>query len=179
MTADRLAEDSWKRDDSAKLIATLRPALVKYFLRRCGDAAESEDLAQDVIVRALGRMHWTSPDEARGYIFRIAANRWSDRYRRGLAHGITVDWDEDSEHAGSEDNGPERVLMGREELYRVTVALLDLNERSRDVFILHRLERMKQADIGEALGISVSAVEKHIAKALVHLMRQLGDHEAR
>jgi RNA polymerase sigma-70 factor (ECF subfamily) len=176
MNADRLAAGSWRDDDSAKLIATLRPALVKYFLRRCKDAAESEDLAQDVIVRALARLRWSSQDEARGYIFRIAANRWRDRYRRSLTHGIAIDWDEDSEHAGSEDNCPERVLMGREELHRLTVALLDLNERSRDVFILHRLERMKQADIGEAFGISVSAVEKHIAKALVHLAHRLGDH---
>jgi len=55
----------------------------------------------------------------------------------------------------------------------VDAALLQLNERTRDVFVLSRLERMKYAEIAEMYGISVSAVEKHMIKALAHLARRV------
>jgi RNA polymerase sigma-70 factor (ECF subfamily) len=48
-----------------------------------------------------------------------------------------------------------------------------MNERTRDVFLLVRLENMKQAEIAARLGISVSAVEKHLAKALAQVARAM------
>src|SRR5882724_12995464 len=76
------------------LITEMRPALVRYFTRKTGSTAEAEDLAQDVLLRALIHAKWKSPAAARGYIFRIAVNRWRDRYRRQRVHGIEVAWDD-------------------------------------------------------------------------------------
>ena len=53
------------------------------------------------------------------------------------------------------------------------MALTELHPRTRDVFVLHRLEQMKQAEIAGLFGISVSSVEKHIARALEHLATRL------
>lgn len=39
--------------DTPGLVADMRPALLKYFRRRTGSAAEAEDLTQDVLLRAL------------------------------------------------------------------------------------------------------------------------------
>jgi RNA polymerase sigma factor (sigma-70 family) len=154
-------------------IADLRPALVAYFQRRCGNAAEAEDLAQDVILRALSHAEWTSVEEARGYIFRIALNRWRDRGRRKVTHGTEIDWDDDSTLAVAEEISPERVLGSQEQLRRIASALQELDARTRDVFVLCRLEQMKQKEIAGLLGISVSAVEKHLVKALAHVARRM------
>lgn len=154
-------------------IADLRPALVAYFQRRCGNAAEAEDLAQDVILRALSHAEWTSEEEARGYIFRIALNRWRDRGRRKVTHGTEIDWDDDSALSAGEEISPERVLTGQEQLRLIAAALQELEPRTRDVFVLCRLEQMKQKEIADVLGISVSAVEKHLVKALAHVARRM------
>lgn len=159
--------------DSTAFIADLRPALVAYFQRRCGNAAEAEDLAQDVILRALSHAEWTSAEEARGYIFRIALNRWRDRGRRKLTHGTEIDWDDESALSVREEISPERVLNSQEQLRRIASALQELEARTRDVFVLCRLEQMKQKEIAELLGISVSAVEKHLVKALSHVARRM------
>ena len=50
-------------------------------------------------------------------------------------------------------------------------ALDELGERTRDIFMMYRLEKMKHRDIAALYGITVSAVEKHIAKAGVHLLQ--------
>lgn len=156
---------------NALIVAQMRPALVKYFRRKCGATEEAEDLAQDVLVRALAHATWKSPDQAKGYIFRSAVNRWRDRRRMALTHGITVAPDDATLGILNEEIGPEHVLIVEQELHRVETALLKLNVRTRDIFLLIRLEQMKHAAVAEMLGISVSTVEKELVKALAHLAR--------
>ena len=158
----------------AIIVAQMRPALVKYFRRKCGNVDEAEDLAQDVLLRVLRHAHWESTDQARGYIFRAAVNRWRDRGRMMLAHGVTVEWDEAYIQEWNEGKSPEHVLIVEQELNRVAVALHELDERTRDVLVLIRLEQMKYAEAAQMLGISVSTVEKELIKALAHLARRAG-----
>ena len=158
--------------ESSGWAASMRSALVKYFRRKTGSAVEAEDLAQDVLVRVLGHGSWGTAEQARGYIFRAAVNRWRDRRRRQGVRGTTVVWDEESLEAagaGGEENGPECVLMVREELQRTLAALSEMNERTRMVLILVRLEQLRAATVADMLGISMSAVNKHLAKGLAHL----------
>lgn len=160
------------------IVAQMRPALVKFFERRCGSSDEAEDLAQDVLLRALAHVTWKTPEQAKGYIFRAAVNRWRDRGRRAVTHGTTVQWNEETLGAAgavdsmtNEEIVPERVLIVEQELFHVATALQELSERARDVFMLVRLEGMKQSAVAELLGISVSTVEKELVKALAHLAR--------
>jgi RNA polymerase sigma factor (sigma-70 family) len=157
--------------DGAGEVASLRPAIVKYFLRRCGNVAEAEDLAHDVLERALGKAYWESAAQAKNYIFRAAVNRWHDRNRRRATHGAVIEWDDAATFALAEESSPERVISNEQELHAVVAALRDLSERTRDVFMLYRLEQMKHGEIAQLYGISVSAVEKHVAKAVAHLAR--------
>lgn len=165
--------------DKAAVIVPLRPALVAFFLRRCGNSAEAEDLAQDVMLRALTHAEWSSAEQARSYIFRIALNCWRDRGRRILTHGTVVDWNEELVQGVAEEKSPERVLSGKQELERIVLALRELGQRTRDIFVLCRLEKMKQADIARLMGISVSAVGQHLAKALAHVARRMEPDEYR
>lgn len=155
--------------DNPSLAAQMRPALVKYFKRKTGSAVEAEDLAQDVLVRVLTHADWESTGQAKGYIFRTAVNRWRDRHRRLRTHGLSVAWDERYEREVGTENSPERVLIVREELSQIAHALDELSVRTRTVLMLIKLEQMKAATVADMLGISVSAVNKHLASAVAHL----------
>lgn len=169
MNPDPAAQDETM--GNALIVAQMRPALVKYFKRKCGTVEEAEDLAQDVLLRALRHSTWKTPEQAKGYIFRAAVNRWRDRNRRALARGIPIPWEEATDGHFDEEISPERVLIGEEQLDNVAAALLQLPERTRDVFVLVRLEQLKQSRVAEILGVSVSTVEKELVKALAHLAR--------
>jgi RNA polymerase sigma-70 factor (ECF subfamily) len=160
--------------DNANLAAQMRPALLHYFKRKTGNAAEAEDLTQDVLVRALAHAHWTSAEQAKGYIFRAAVNRWRDHLRRLRSHGATVAWDEDAQTEVGAENPPESVLIARQELSQIVQTLGELNVRTRTVLMLIRLEQMKAAAVADMLGISVSAVNKHLANAVKHLAELRG-----
>jgi RNA polymerase sigma-70 factor (ECF subfamily) len=84
----------------------------------------------------------------------------------------------DSELHAEDEIDPQRILGGKEDLHAATAALLRLPERTRTVFILRRLEGRRHRDIAMQLGISVSAVEKHMVRAILHLSQAMEKHHA-
>jgi RNA polymerase sigma factor (sigma-70 family) len=151
-----------------QLIGQMRPALLKYFTRKCQNSAEAEDLTQDVLVRMLKRCTWQSHAHANHYMYRAAVNRWLDRKRRTSTRGRNVQWD-DNDCQLTHEIGPERILGGEQELEQVIAALRQLPSRTRDVLLLTRLGGERQATVAETFGISESCVERQLAKALAHL----------
>jgi RNA polymerase sigma factor (sigma-70 family) len=151
-----------------------RRPLLAYFLRRVRDLEEAEDLTQEAFIRITRHREKTKGDGALAYVFTIAANLLKDRARRHASRpehrtvGSPVE-DVIGLPLLVEDRTPERVIMGREILKEVVGALEELGERTRDIFILSRLENMNHRDIAALHGITVSAVEKHVMKALAHL----------
>jgi RNA polymerase sigma factor (sigma-70 family) len=169
MSADAEAPDLLP--NGAALLAQMRPALFRYFLRKTGSSAEAEDLTQDVIMRSLSHAQWKSLEEAKGYLFRCAVNRWHDRCRKNHLQASTVDWNDEAEEYSGTENPPERVLIAKEELDQLFQALEKMNERTRTVLVLINVEQMKVTTVAEMLGISVRAVSKHLAKGTEILMR--------
>lgn len=162
-------------NDMVHLNRRYRPALMSFFLRRIRDHAEAEDLTQEVFVRLTALE--IGPDNPDGYIFQAAANLLRDRGRRARVRAGYRQAVEFEEGQRSEQITPARVLDGKESLERVLKALKSLPERTRAIFILYRLENMKQREIGEMFGISASAVEKHVVKAVAALARAKGGDE--
>jgi RNA polymerase sigma factor (sigma-70 family) len=64
---------------------------------------------------------------------------------------------------------PDEVFAAEERLLKIRRALERLGERTQEAFFLHRLEGFSYAEIAQRLGVSVSAVEKHIANAVAVL----------
>ena len=161
--------------DAQALYAEFRRPLLSFFVRRVKDAGEAEDLTQEVFSRLLRERAGDGIADAKGYVFRIALNLLRDRARRNGVRGATLLSDV---HAGRvagviaelvEDRHPERVLLAKDEVGRVVRALNALPERTRDMYVLFRLENMKQQDIADLYGMSRSTVEKEVMRASLHL----------
>ena len=59
----------------------------------------------------------------------------------------------------------------RERLARIERALASLPRRTREIFLAHRLDDMGYAKIADITGLSVSQVERHMAKAICQIGR--------
>jgi RNA polymerase sigma factor (sigma-70 family) len=170
---------------AARLDARYRTPLMAYFLRRVRDRAEAEDLTQEVFLRIVRRGDPQALENAEVFLFSIAGNLLRDRARRKATRRAADHESLDAPHADFREGGrlaegliearaPERVLMSQESLTQVLGALDELGERTRDIFILYRLEKMKHREIGALYGLSASAVEKYVRKATAHLARLFG-----
>jgi RNA polymerase sigma factor (sigma-70 family) len=172
----RLDDDKTAAGRLEELDRSFRAPLLAYFSRRVRDRSDAQDLTQEVFVRLANHPDRNNGDSIQAYVFTIAANLLRDRARsastgRGRQHQ-SLDLLSDSDAISpslTEDRDPERVLVGKEMLQDVLEALAELGERTRDFFILSRLESMSHRDIAMLHGVSVSAVEKHIMRATVHL----------
>lgn len=153
-----------------ELSARYRQPLIAYFQRRVRSREEAEDLTQEVFLRLARRLDIEQVDNAEAFLFRTAVNLLRDRSRRGKTAASHMQ--ELVHRAGVEELSPERVVESRQSLASVLRALDELDERTRDVFILHRLEGMRHAEIAGLYGVSVSSVEKYIIKALAHLAKR-------
>jgi RNA polymerase sigma factor (sigma-70 family) len=151
------------------------PVLLQFFRRRVMDRQEAEDLTQEVFARLLRRGNIAALADVRGYLFETAASALMDRARkRQVRHGDEHFSFNPAEHA-HEDFSSERVLIGKETLSRASRALLELPERSRTIFILRRLEGLQYQDIAQRLGVSLSLVEKQMARAVAYLAKRMGE----
>lgn len=169
------------RDDTelarrAALVSLVRDytrPLTRFFARRASSASDVPDLVQDVFLR-LARMPDPStihhPD---GLVFVTASNVLKDRARRGRVRGEAGAEPLDPDALEGSDFPPDRVLEGREAVARLREALLELPERTRDVFAMRLLEGMRMAEVAATMGISTRAAEKHQARALAHVARRL------
>ena len=156
-----------------QLAQRYRYPLIAFFVRRVRSSAEAEDLTQEVFLRMVRRLGVSNVENVEAFLFRTAVNLLRDRSRRGktLASRET---DFAQRHGDIDDLTPERLFDSRQSLSLVVEVLWGLDERTRDAFILHRLEGMKHAQIAEVLGVSVSSVEKYIVKALAALVKRSG-----
>ncbi len=68
-----------------------------------------------------------------------------------------------------DEASPERVLIGRERLSSVCAALDELAPRTRQIFLMNRVEQIPHRRIAESLGITEEAVYYHIRRALERL----------
>ena len=164
----------WRREMSVKernrviegLVAEYGDALTRYFMRRSFDLPEAEEMTNELFFRLVRRVT-TEPHQNLGaLLFHSAANLVKDRFRRASARRAFLAANADLDANNTEVISPERVLQGKQSLQSILALLDTLDKRSKDMFLLHRVEGLKYAEIAAIYGISVSAVEKHIMKCL-------------
>src|SRR5258708_34094195 len=148
--------------------------LMTVFLRRVRDRSLAEDLTKDVLLKVVRACERGQIERADSYVFKVAINLLRDQRRRALRAGPAVFVPIEEERDGPletqlvEAISPERVLLSEDSLADVLRSLEELGELTRNIFILFRLENMKQKDIAALYGIGHSTVEKHVVKAVLH-----------
>ncbi len=170
------SENPDKRDDTiASLHPVYGPALARFFQRRILEHADVDDLVQEVFLRLSRRGDLTDITNIGGYIFQTAANVLKDRLRHRMSRQTADHNLLDDQKIDDTAFSPERVLVGKETLSHLSAALAELPDRTQMIFVLCRLEGLQYAAVAKKLGISVSSVDKHMAKAMDHLMCRLKD----
>lgn len=169
-------EEARARDAAlSRLARTYGRALGRFFERRVSVRADVPDLVQDVFARLSRMPDPTAIEKPEHFLFVTAANVLKDHARRDAVRGRGLHDELVDGTLVSSDFLPDRVLESRQAAARLQAVLLELPERTRDVFVLRVLEGLKMAEVARALSISTRAAEKHQAKALAHVAQALED----
>lgn len=164
-----------------RIFLDLRPALARYLLARGVAADEADDLLQDVYLK-LGSPRGPV-DEPRAYLYRMTHNLLLDR-RRSAGRRVRRDdaWSSGGTGIAVESDprpSAEQSLIAREQLTAMVAAIAALPVRTGDIFRRYRLDGQPQQGIADDLGISKSAVEKHLYRAFAAMTAARSAFDAR
>lgn len=140
--------------------------LIREVRSRTRGRTDAEDLLHAAYLRLLRYRAQHAVENVAAFLVRTAVNIGVDNYRHDRFTAEVK-----PEDMGACENSPlqDEVLASRARLERVRDGLARLSPRTREIFLMHRLDDMKYREIAASLGISQSAVEKHIAKAALFL----------
>ena len=167
-------------DDGLEAIFMVHRAALLRFLSLRGGGIDPDDLLQELWLKVQS-LEAGPIAEPRAYLFKMADNLVHDRRRTDLRRHHRDDAWRDMGRGSlpysSNDPSAEDTLIAREQLRIVDDAIDALGERTALIFRSYRLEGMGQRDIASMVGISVSAVEKHLQKSyrtLTDMKNRLG-----
>ena len=148
--------------------------LYYFALRLTRDHHAAEDLTQETILRAWRhRRRLRDPGAIRTWLFRVAANAWSDQTRRGPLRP------ERSSHVVERSSAATRPAdeeaSRREEVQKVVQAMDLLPDRQRQVLWLHAVEGLSHQEIAETLGIHSNTVKVNLFHARRAMRRKFND----
>jgi RNA polymerase sigma factor (sigma-70 family) len=136
--------------------------------------SDIDDLVSEVLARAWAVRDWAPIIAGRSYLFMIARNMLIDSARRDaiVSFELVADFD-----TLRHDYRPEPALDARDELRHVQAIIATLPDQARRVFVMRRVHGHSMAEIADAMALSVSTVEKHLANALMLVARAIARNE--
>jgi len=155
----------------AEIYDTHSPALYRYAMRLLGEADLAEECVAETFSRYLKALSaGAGPrDYLRAYLYRIAHNWITDRYRRQPPPTIALEDDLPL----ADDSDVLSMVNTRLQQAQVRAALLRLTPEQRQVIVLKFLEGYENAEIAQALAKPVGAVKALQHRALEALKRML------
>jgi len=150
------------------------PHFVRTATRLLSDPEAGRDLVQEVFLKLLATEGWNAIENPRAYVVRMLRNTAIERMRRARIISFRQLTEIDASDIGDESPDPFRVAAGREEVVRVQAALDSLPEPGRSLLIQRRLEGRSTLAMSQESGISLSTLEKRLARAYYLLVQALG-----
>lgn len=149
------------------------PRLRRMLRRRGRSPEEADDLMQELFIRVL--QYCNQGREVRDperFLKRAALNLSAQAHRREHRDLYVNEPVEDLALA-DRSWAPEEIAIADECLERLQRSLDALEPRTRDVYYMHRIHGFSYERIAAHFGISVSAIEKHIARATLALTKEM------
>jgi len=156
--------------------------LRNFIRRRVPDPRDAEDILQDVFYELVEANRLLMPIEhVTGWLFRVARNRITDLFRKKRPESFrdTAVADEDGELLQVEDllpspdAGPEALYARNLLLDELALAVEELPEEQREVFVAHELEGRSFKEMAAETGASVNTLLSRKRYAVLHLRERL------
>lgn len=146
------------------------PRLRRYARALVRDVAAADDLVQDCLARALGKLHlWQEGTDLRAWLFTILHNQYVNQVRRTVREGAAVGLSETEPLLTRAPHQGKRL-----ELRDLERAIGKLPEEQRSVILLVGLEGMRYEEVAEVLGVPVGTVRSRLSRGREALRRLMG-----
>jgi RNA polymerase sigma-70 factor (ECF subfamily) len=156
------------------LFEQLHVPVFRYILRKTRDSGRAEDITQETFLRLFRHLRADRLlDNPKAWIFTVANNLAVDA-GRSESHIKDLDeitWQNIEESRSGLQADPERLMLQRERLDRLHIAVLNLTPLQRECLHL-RAEGLRYREIASLLELSPSTVMDAVRRATLKLARE-------
>jgi len=158
--------------------------LRNFIRRRVPDPRDAEDILQDVFYKLVEANRLLMPIEhVTGWLFRVARNRITDLFRKKKPERFSDATIEDEsgdllqieDLLPSPDAGPEAIYFRDLLLDELELAVDELPDEQREIFVAHELEGRSFKEVATETGVSVNTLLSRKRYAILHLRKRLQD----
>jgi RNA polymerase sigma factor (sigma-70 family) len=156
--------------------------LRNFIRRRVPDPRDAEDIVQDVFYELVEANRLLMPIEhVTGWLFRVARNRITDLFRKKKPESFSeaAVENEDGELLQIEDllpspdAGPEALYFRNLLLDELELAVDELPDEQREIFVAHELEGRSFKELAAESGMSLNTLLSRKRYAVLHLRKRL------
>jgi RNA polymerase sigma-70 factor (ECF subfamily) len=174
LAADRTSGSMTLSERVQSLFEQLRVPVFRYLLRKTRDSGRAEDITQETFLRLFRHLREDRLlDNPKAWIFTVANNLAVDA-SRNESHIKDLDettWKEIEESRSGLQADPEKLVLQRERLDRLHIAVLNLTPLQRECLHL-RAEGLRYREIAGLLELSPSTVMDAVRRATLKLARE-------
>lgn len=165
--------DTWL----SELVAETSSGLARYVSRFCRSPQDVQDVVQDAYLQVYCALRETGPDghTPEALVYTTARNLAFSRLRHQRVVAAAAPAVSIGEKLRREQQTVDHQASDRQRLQQLLAAVSGLTPKCRDVFVLRMIEGLSQREIAERLQISVSTVEKHLARGLRQCREAMGE----
>ena len=171
-----------RRDEAADrfgvLVGLWQRRAVRLAFHYLGNAADADEAVQDAFVKLFAHMTTYRADLSfDAWFSRILVNTCLDhlKARRRVPAWAATSHESAADLVPSGEPSAERRLLARAKWRELSVAVGQLPQRQRDVFLLTHLDQQAPHTIAHVLGMNAATVRVHLFRALRKLRTILGD----
>jgi RNA polymerase sigma-70 factor (family 1) len=136
---------------------------------KCGSLEQAEDIVQEAYIKLWENCKNIVMEKARSFLYTVAQRLFINQIRHQKVELNFIKGNSSTQT--SED--PSYILIEKEFKKELEKAISELPEKQREVFLMHRIDKMSYEEIATALEISVKAVEKRMHLALQVLKEKI------
>ena len=151
------------------------------------------DIVQETMIKLVEKYAHKNSEEWKPLFYKILQSKIMDHFRKQTVHRKFFFWkksDYNNEYSESDSNNnidfepqnqakdlrsPERELIGKQKIEKVTQALKKLSVRQQQCFMLRSWEGLNVAETAKAMNCSQGSVKTHYSRAKDSLMKALDD----
>ena len=175
-----LAQMAVEQDEHISEVVTREQSRLRDFIRRrVTDPLDAEDVLQDVFYKLVEANRLLMPiDHVTGWLFRVARNRITDLFRKKKPESLPDVEGDDlqlDDLLPSADAGPEALYARGVLLDELDLALDELPDEQREVFVAHELEGLNFKEIAARTGVTINTLLSRKRYAVLHLRERLQD----
>jgi len=170
-----------KNNNIIQVIKLYGKNLLGFIRRRVDSDADAEDILQDVWYQFSAIVNAEPIEQTGAWLFRVARNKITDKHKKKsellFEDFVAADEDDDAPDFKdillTEDNTPETEYLRNIFWEQLFIALDELPEEQRQVFVWHELDDIPFKQIEQMTGLNTNTLVLRKRYAVLHLRERL------